>query len=270
MRTIFISLICLSQFAIFSQQNFKGVLLDSADKSPVEFANIGIVGKSLGTVTNEKGEFTITVPDSLLNENIRISIIGYKAQLFTASALARRPTIYISRNSTALSEVVVQVKKTKIKILGNETKTKTVAAGFKKNSLGSEIAVRLDIKHVNTQLRKFFVNINDNDIGLPVFRFNVYSVSADGLPKDNLLTKNVLITPKDSIGLISYDLMPLDIVVNDDVFISIEWVKDLGDVSGLRFSTKLFGSATYFRQASQGKWEKIAPIGVGLYAEVGY
>ena len=70
--------------------------------------------------------------------------------------------------------------------------------------------------------------------------------------------------------MIELDLTPYNLYVDDDVFISIEWIKDLGDVKGLYFSAKLVGaSPTYFRQASQGDWHKIA-VGVGLNAEVAY
>jgi len=114
------------------------------------------------------------------------------------------------------------------------------------------------------------VNINRNTLGLPIFRFNVYSVGKDGMPAENLLKQNILIEPKEKTGLIELDLIPFGIILNTDIFIAIEWIKDLGNVSGLEFSTKLVGSATYFRQASQGQWEKVSPIGVGLHVEVGY
>ena len=70
--------------------------------------------------------------------------------------------------------------------------------------------------------------------------------------------------------MISLDLMPNNIFVDDDVFVSIEWIKDLGNVKGLNFSTKLIGSPTYARMTSQDKWEKLGTIGIGLHVEVGY
>ena len=270
MNRFLLLMIFFAQLTIVAQQNLKGILLDSVDSKPIEFANIGLIGKNVGTVTNDKGEFNLLVPDSLISEKTKISIIGYKTRIVSTADLVKMSVIKLSRDLTTLAEVEVRPKKTKNKILGNETKTNGVRGGFKRNSLGSEMAIKLNIKHKDTQLRKFMININANTIGLPVFRFNVYSVGKDGMPNENLLKQNILIEPKNPLGLVELDLVPFDIILNEDVFISMEWIKDLGDAKAITFSTKLVGNSTYFRQTSQGKWEKISPIGIGLFVEVAY
>jgi len=264
--TFFLSLIFTS---LFSQKNCRGLLLDSTTNKPIEFANIGIIGKGFGTVTNEQGEFNFIVPDSLATWPIKISMIGYKSKTFSLAALSALSKIKLPQAATTLSEVSVSAKKTKVKILGNDTKTSGITAGFVKNTLGAELAVKLNIKHPKTHLRKFYLNVPRNSIEKPIFRFNVYNKDENGYPKDNLLTQNIIIEMKEKTGLIELDLTPYNLYVDDDVFISIEWIKDLGDIKGLYFSAKLVGSQTYFRQASQDKWQKI-PVGLGLHAEVAY
>lgn len=254
---------------VFSQKKCEGVLLDSASSQPIEFANIGIVGKGFGTVTNEEGEFNFSVPDSLANSPIKLSMIGYKSKTLSLQKLSELGKVKLSQCATNLNEVSVAVKKTKIKILGNDTKTKSMTAGFTKNKLGAELAIKLNIKHPQTHLRKFYINIANNSIEKPIFRFNVYSKDENGLPKENILMQSIIIEFMEITGLIELDLTPYNIYVDDDVFISLEWIKDLGDVKGLFFSTKLVGSPTYFRQVSQDKWAKI-PIGVGIHAEIAY
>jgi hypothetical protein len=69
-------------------------------------------------------------------------------------------------------------------------------------------------------------------------------------------------------GLIEFDLTPYNIFVDKDVFVALEWIKDLGDAKGLMFSTQLSGP-TWFRHTSQDKWEKVVP-GLGLYVEAAY
>lgn len=267
---IFSLLLILASCAGSAQLLCKGVLLDSVSRQPIEFANVGVVGKGLGTVTNEKGEYTLSVPDSLLNEKLRFSIIGYKAKTLSPKAASTQSKIFLAQESTSLEEVAVSVKKTKTKILGNNTVHRSVTAGFKKNNLGAEMAVKLNIKHPNTHLKKFMVNIVMCSLDKAMFRLNFYSADEKGYPKENILKQNIIIEPKEKTGLIEVDLTPYNIFVDDDVFVSLEWIKDLGDVSGLMFSTKLAGSGTYFRQASQDKWEKTTPIGVGLHVEAAY
>ena len=252
-----------------AQKVCKGILLDSATNNPIEFANIGVVGKGFGTVTNEQGEFNFAVPDSAADAPVKISMIGYKSKSLSIENLNRQNKILLSPSVTTLNEVSVSAKKTKVKILGHDTKTTHITAGFVKNTLGAELAVRLNIKNPKTQLRKFYLNIARNSIEKPIFRFNIYNKDEKGFPKDNILTQNVIIELKEKTGMIELDLTPYNLYVDDDVFISIEWIKDLGDVKGLYFSAKLVGSTTYFRQASQDDWHKIA-VGVGLHAEVAY
>ncbi len=262
---------CSFYLNLYGQRICKGVLTDSASKQPIEFANIGIVGKAVGTVTDEKGIYSFVVPDSLAGEKIKVSMLGYRSKLFPASSFDKQTQISLGAVSTVLNEVTVSAKKTKVKIVGNDTRTTAVSGGFTKNNLGAEIAIKLNIKHPQTHIRKFMVNVNRNTLNKePVFRLNVYNVDANGYPGENILTHNVILEPKTMTGLIEVDLTPYSIYTDKDVFISIEWIKDLGDAKGLYFSTKLVGSATYFRQTSQAKWEKTTPIGVGLYAEVAY
>jgi len=129
----------------FSQTICKGRLIDATTRLPVEFANIGIVGKGLGTVSNEKGEYTFAVPDSLLYETLRISMIGYRSESFRVKEFQQQSELKLMQSATVLNEVAVSVKKTKTKILGNDTKTKSVSAGFKYNSLGAELGIKLNI-----------------------------------------------------------------------------------------------------------------------------
>jgi hypothetical protein len=268
---IFLTIFGLFNHFAFGQRICEGILLDSLTRQPIEFANIGIVGKGVGTVTDEKGRFNFKIPDSLSTLPVKISMLGYKTKNVFLNTLEKQSSVLLPPQAVSLQEVSVAAKKLKIKVLGNDTKTKSVSAGFKKNNLGAELGIRLNIKHPQTQLRKFMVNILANSLGKPpVFRINLYSVGKDGYPYENILKQNIIIEPTEMKGFIEVDLRPYAIFVNDDVFISIEWIRDLGDATGLYFSTKLVGNSTYFRQASQDKWEKIPSIGVGLHVEAAY
>lgn len=260
----------LALATIHAQQVLTGRLLDAKTGEAIEFANIGVVGKGVGTVSNENGAYTLTVPDSVAGEPVRISRIGYQTLQQSVAVLKGQPVVRMQQEATALSEVLVSAKKLKIKKVGNVTTTRNVSGGFKKNSLGAELAIRIPIKHPKTQIRRFFINIVNNTIDKPVFRFNVYSIDKNGRPKDNVLNHNIVFSPLENTGLVELDLTPYAIFVDDDVFIAIEWLKDLGDVKGLHFSTKLMGGGTYFRSVSQADWEKLPSFGLGLHAEIAY
>ncbi len=267
-------IICLYFFLFFfisvhSQNIIKCKVLDSASKAPVQFANAGIVSKAFGTVTDDKGEFTLNVPDSLMHEKIRISILGYKSKDISLKKLISTSVVYLPEASYNLSEVAVKPKKTKHKVLGNETTSKAATCGFTSNKLGCEMGVKLNIKHKETQLKKLSFNIVKNVYDSLIFRVNIYKKDKEGNPGENLLTKSLFVTPTSKTGLVEVDLSKLYLFVDDDVFISLEWIKDFGDTKGLYFSCQLFGG-TWYRMASQDKWEHVAAVGVGLFVDVEY
>jgi hypothetical protein len=263
---------CLLSLNAICQQLIQGVLIDSISREPVEFANVGLVGRALGTVTNDKGEFSLLVADSLKEFPLKISMIGYKEQSFKLKQLTKeKNVILLPRFDNPLPEVTVKAPKLKVKIVGNETTTKSITAGFINNNLGAELAIRLRIKNAGTEIRKFMLNISNNTLSVsPVFRLNIYEVSKDGSPGKNILRQNIIITPQQQKGLITEDLTPYGITANSDVFIAVEWIKDLGNAKGLFFSSRVGGNATWFRLTSQAPWQKVGVIGIGLHAEIAY
>jgi hypothetical protein len=260
----------LSSGLAFSQTTVKCVVLDSLTKTPIEFANVGIISKAFGTVTDEKGEFNLNVPDSLKNGKMRVSILGYKTKDFRVSDLTNKNTVLLAPAAYNLNEVTVKPKKDpKYKILGNETRSKNITCGFVSNKLGCEMAVKLNIKHKETWLKKLSFNIVRNVYDSLIFRVNVYKKDKDGNPGENMLTKNLFVTPTEKTGLVEVDLSKHYLFVDDDVYVSIEWIKDLGDTKGLFFSCEMLGG-TYYRSASQDKWQHMAAVGVGLFVDVEY
>ena len=69
-----------------------------------------------------------------------------------------------------------------------------------------------------------------------IFRVNIYKLNKDGKPESNMLTKSLLVTPKSKTGLVEVDLSQLYLFVDDDVIVSLEWIKNLGDTKGLYLS----------------------------------
>jgi hypothetical protein len=70
-------------------------------------------------------------------------------------------------------------------------------------------------------------------------------------------------------GLVSVDLRPYDIVMENDFLVAIEWIEDLG-IGDLFFSAGFLGSSLYARATSQGEWTKMGVSTVGMNVEVLY
>jgi len=99
-------LLSLPGTALHAQQQptVRGTVLNDASGEPVVSANVVVRGTNIGTVTNERGEFTLRV--NALTDTIQVTRIGYSAQ---SIALAGRATIEVRMRAAAtlLNEIVV-------------------------------------------------------------------------------------------------------------------------------------------------------------------
>ncbi|HEX5169073.1 MAG TPA: carboxypeptidase-like regulatory domain-containing protein [Cyclobacteriaceae bacterium] len=96
-----ISSFCQTHLAI------KGRVIDEITKSPLPYANISIKNTTLGTVTNDKGEFEFFVPPNFKNDTLLVSNIGYKTFKDRISNLINALTIVLDEAPTILNEIIV-------------------------------------------------------------------------------------------------------------------------------------------------------------------
>jgi hypothetical protein len=88
---------------------FTGKVIDHSTRKPVVFANVYLIGSSLGTVTNADGEFILKVPTTELNRKVGFSNLGYKNLIISLSDLKdRENTIRLELAATPLEQVVIR------------------------------------------------------------------------------------------------------------------------------------------------------------------
>ena len=73
--------------SIFSQAQIflNGKIVDKSSKQPVAYANISI-NSTIGTASNENGEFHLKIEPEYLNQYVNISCIGYSTVLFSIAS----------------------------------------------------------------------------------------------------------------------------------------------------------------------------------------
>ncbi len=267
---IALTLLTLVNSSLFAQMS--GIMKDKTTGLPLEFVNIGLVGKSIGTVSDENGAYKLTIDASHENDTLKISYIGYKPLALSLKEFKKRygqtnASVLLEQSNVQLQEVVIKPKKTITKIIGNTNNSKSVTAGFTSNDLGSEIGVPMKIKTRLTYIEELNFNIANNSYDTVVFRVNVYTIK-NGVPDSNILVQPIYVKLNSASGTLTVDLKDKNIHVDHDFFVSLEWLKDLGK-GQLFFPAGLMNSHSYVRNASQGKWEKI-PIGIGFYCKISY
>lgn len=245
-----------------SAQNISGIVADKDTKQPIAYANIGVVGKSIGTVSNYQGKFTLTIPSTLKKDTLKISVVGYHAFVSTIQKLTNTAldTIYLSKAITSLKEVIVKPKNLTPKTFGITTDSENITAGFSDKSLGYEAGVLMKNKH-KAHLQKIKLHFTTAYDTL-FYRINIYKQTKK---KDfvNILTEPLYfeVLKEDLTNPVVIDLASRNIVVEGKFLVSMEIVKDLGE-GNLFFSAALFRK-TYYKTTSQDDWRTI-PAGVSI------
>ncbi|MFD0749999.1 carboxypeptidase-like regulatory domain-containing protein [Mucilaginibacter calamicampi] len=272
MKRIFSAfLILILSISLAHAQKISGWVKDAKTGETLPYVNIGVIGRAVGTVSNDAGKYSITLNNNA-DDSLRFSMIGYKPQAYVIKELATRQgdlNISLVPDVKQLGEVKVTNRKWKTGVLGNTTKSQSTSAGFHDNQLGHEIGIIIKTKRSPTWLKRFNASIVKNDLDSVIMRLNVYSVK-DGMPDKNLLHDNIFVTVKKGQKAIDVDLTPYNIMVEDKFFIGLEWIKTEPG-HGLMFSAALFfASPIISRETSQAAWEKLGIAGVGFNVTAEY
>jgi len=247
-------------------------VFDAKTHLPIPFVNIGVVNKGIGTVVKENGEFALSLPIGISADDIlKVSMLGYKPQTLTISELKANSNldIFLEADPFELEEVVLNGLVAERKILGFEEITdKHVGYWKDKDGLGGELATRIRIKKKHSKLLKAKTNVFFNNADSILTRVNIYNYRKQ-FPQENIANTAIyrMITDVDS--PIEIDLSPYNIIVDNDVVVSVELVKAFGDSiqAGIYGATR--NSISFIRSVSQDAWKRHEGKGVAISLEVG-
>jgi hypothetical protein len=110
MKAIFLFYFSASVISLSAQQiTITGKVVDRETKEPLPFASIGIIGKPIGLISNEQGEFDFHIPGELRNDIIAVSMLGYKSYEAPVWSLIAPGNVVIEMQAAAilLQEVVI-------------------------------------------------------------------------------------------------------------------------------------------------------------------
>jgi hypothetical protein len=269
-------------------QIFNGTITNAATHAALPYVNIGVVGKDLGTVSTEQGKYQLAFREALANDTVRISSVGYQTRRLTLRTLLAQPNITLTPESVSLQEVQVQGKslfKRNI-TLGSTGNSEDATLNLKTKDLGAEMGTVISLKHQPTRLLTANFNVAYNKIGPLTLRVNLYRLDKKGRPTETKLLNHDLITTSEVIkGTITVDLTKERLVVDEDFFLAVEWIKNSEPAvalaagptavkmrvyrtqaeadaaqTGLAFSLSVgyTNNDMYVRNTSQGAWERVS------------
>ena len=268
-RTLLLFIVLLIPGPVFSQ-NQKGMVLSTKTNSGIGYVNVVIVGKNIGTVSDETGKFTIALDNNYDNDSLRFSMIGYESKTLLIRQFKDDSTknVYLNPKLYNLLEVKVISRKAskprEIRV-GTPVLSDELKSGFENNNLGSELGIKVHVKE-RVKLLNINLNVATCTFDSVTYRLNIYQL-VNQTEYKNILNEPIYISfSKDKLGdVITYDLKKYSIVIDGDVLIALELYKDLGEGS-LLFRTQFFMGYTYHRKTIEGNWIA-APGEVGMYLQ---
>jgi hypothetical protein len=177
---------------IRAQTSLSGLVLDADNKQTIASANVYLSNSSVGTITNEKGQFIIQNFPSGRYELV-ISCIGYTTQVIMISSAQLPPslTVLLKPNVKELQEVIVEPYE--------KNGWDKWGSFFMENFIGT-IAFAKDCKLINKELVKF--------------RFSKKNNILQAFANDRLVIENK------ALGYtLKYDLISFDYDFNTHMFI---------------------------------------------------
>jgi hypothetical protein len=93
-----------------TSQIIEGTVLDSVQNIALPYVNIFILKNNRGTITNEKGTFSIDISNLTPSDTISFQFIGYKTKNITIKDLNSASEILLSEDVMSIDEVIITNK----------------------------------------------------------------------------------------------------------------------------------------------------------------
>lgn len=258
-----------SAFILITSSSFGQLIISGKVKNKqcetIPYANIGIKRGKVGTVSMDDGKFNISIPDSLINDSLTFSSIGFKDKSYLISSLKNKTNldVVLDEKIISLSEVKITNKKLKQYKLGITGRTPMLSIPTKSYQK-TDIMEQARLIHLKKPARLLNANIYiiSESLKEVSIRLNFYALE-NGLPEKRLIEKSIIRNATIKKGWFSIDLKDEAIYLDDDFVVAFEYLP--GTQNSIVFGAKLGASDSFLRNSSQGIWRKNVIGGCSIY-----
>lgn len=214
-----ISSLSSKQFYTNNENIFQviGNIYDKNSGEPLAFANISLLGKSFGTVSNDQGSFNFKLPFKYIADTLVISYIGYKNTYIPVNQLSYDyNNIYLEEDHYQIQEVIIR---------SNDAKTilREATGKIKENYFTDPYLI--------TSFYREIITNKENLVGITEAVLEVYKSPYWGLFSDQIKLiksrKNEYYSKADTVSLKLkgglYASLYLDIIKNPMYFLTEEY-----------------------------------------------
>lgn len=221
-------------FSCFSQETFiHGFVIDE-EQQPIAYSNVVALNKKVGTFSDENGKFNFKLGDLLDSDIIEFSCLGYITKQISVKELKNgNAKISLIEAVEKLDEVVLNTKKIRTYVKG-ETRTNTsdmmrFSSSFREsvwNEPGHEIGRKFKLgTRKASYLKEFSFYIKKNTFQKTIVEINIYKIK-DNKPFQNINSSSIIVTVDNEFtGWKKVDLSDFDIYVEEDIIVTVEYIK---------------------------------------------
>ena len=190
-------LLLLQNLNLYAQKTLKGTIIDSKTNQGIPYASIGVLGKRIGTIADENGDFVLRLNKKTVSEEnpTIISSIGYESVLTRISKI--KNSILLNPKNQTSTDTIKKSNDFEQKKIGRFIEKGIGSLSFHNkhdrntdDKLGREIGAILNLKGKN-YLSKVNFYIGRNEFDKVKFRLNIYNVKND-YPKDLIINEEIL------------------------------------------------------------------------------
>jgi hypothetical protein len=197
---------------------------DATSRQAIPFATVRSTDFTIGTYADSAGYFIL---NGLFIDSLCVSSIGYTAKTIAIKDIPAT-TIYLVPQVTELEPVLIKKWKTAATQVLGITKGK-MSTAWTSGGFGEEFAQRIDFPDTTKVYRIQTISIGAErfDETIPMI-LHIYTMDAAGFPKDDLLTKKIILRGehfKRSSKKLVVDLGAENILIHEaHCFVGVEWL----------------------------------------------
>ena len=210
-------------------QTISGHVVDESTGEALEYVNIRVVNRNIGTVSLRNGEFMLNIPNVSKSDTVRFTYIGYKtvSQLVNSFYSTTQQVIKLKSEPYNLDEVVVAAK-SETQILGNpKVDRRYTGWGDFKSLRGRIRGLLIEGAECPVKVKSVSFRINHNEWDSVAFRINMFEVEGNR-PRKSLLKENLFVTTDKKHKWVKVDLNNMSIAICKTTVVTVEWVDAWG------------------------------------------
>lgn len=243
-------------------QVISGTIISKNENQPIPYVKVGIEKKSNGTISDEKGNFSIDLSKLEPQQIVKIEVPGYELYKEVVEDFKKhdQQKIFLKEKIKDIKEIAIKPKKLVDKNWGVNTKTKSVLysvnPAMSKHDFLGETALEFNAKK-RSKIKNINLNIARYTSTEPVLmRYSIYS-EKNGFPDRNILDEEITVELTEDMikdGTYTLDVNDRNIWVQGKFFVGIQFLKEFN--GSIKISAALF--RTGFIREFYGDWMKMS------------